>query len=258
MIKKSAEVISQSCLAEGIYDLLLQADEIAEEAKAGQFVNVYTQNAAKLLPRPISLCGIDKEKGRIRLVYRVTAEAAGTAEFSALKSGDKVDILGPLGNGYELKGEHPILVGGGIGVPPMLELGKELAAQGKEVQFVLGYRNNELFLADEFQKYGKLIISTDDGSVGIHGTVVDAIRLGELEGDVIYSCGPTPMLRGLKELAIEWELPAYLSLEQRMACGIGACLACVCKTKEKDEHSQVNNARVCVEGPVFEAREVEL
>ncbi len=258
MKKMTTEVISQGCLADGIFDLLLQADEIAETAKAGQFVNVYSKNASKLLPRPISLCGIDKEKGQIRLVYRVTGEHTGTAEFSELKSGDQLDVLGPLGNGYELNAEHPILVGGGIGVPPMLELGKQFFEQGKEVQFVLGYRDQDLFLADEFQKYGKLIISTDDGSVGIHGTVVDAIRLGELEGDAFFACGPTPMLKGLKALAIEQELPAYLSLEQRMACGIGACLACVCKTKEKDEHSQVNNARVCVEGPVFEAREVEL
>ena len=258
MVKKTAEVISQCCLAEGIFDLRLSVPEIAKEAKAGQFVNVYSKDASKLLPRPISLCQIDKEEGNIRLVYRVTASCSGTAEFSRLQSGDKIDVLGPLGNGYELNTQKPILVGGGIGVPPMLELGREFAEQGKEVTFVLGYRNNELFLADEFQKYGKLIISTDDGSVGVHGTVVDAIRLAELEGDAFYSCGPTPMLKGLKELALEWNMPAYLSLEQRMACGIGACLACVCKTKEKDEHSQVNNARVCVEGPVFEARKVEL
>lgn len=259
MVKEVAKVLSQSALAEGIYDLRLQAPKIASEAKAGQFVNVYLKDPSKILPRPISLCEIDAASGTIRLVYRVTGPKAGTKEISLLQEGDEIEVTGPLGNGFEILEGNAFLVGGGIGVPPMLQLGKEIKARtGQDVTFVLGYRNNELFLAEEFQKVGKLIISTDDGSVGIEGTVVDAIRAGSYEPELYYACGPTPMLRGIKELAIEQDVAAYLSLEQRMACGIGACLSCVCKTTEVDAHSHVHNARVCSEGPVFEAREVEL
>lgn len=244
-------------LAPGVFSLWLEASDIAEQAVPGQFVSLYCNEKDRLLPRPISICEIDKEKGLLRLVYRVVG--AGTTEFSEYKAGDKVEVLGPLGNGFELKGKKPLLIGGGIGIPPMLELMKQLPG---EATVVLGYRDDNLFLKEQFEKYGKVVIATDDGSVGTKGTVIDAICEQQIaengEIDVIYSCGPTPMLRGVKAFGLENDIETYLSMEEKMACGVGACLACVCQSTEKDHHSNVNNKRVCKDGPVFLSTEVEL
>lgn len=146
------------------------------------------------------------------------------------------------------------LIGGGIGVPPMLELAKRLDA---EKNLVMGYRD-EQFLIKEFQKNGELYIATEDGSAGTRGTVMDAIRENGLAPEVIYACGPAPMLRAVKKYAQENRIVCYVSMEERMACGIGACLACVCQSKEIDEHSRVHNKRVCKDGPVFLSTEVEI
>ncbi len=252
----NATVVRQMEIATGIYDLWLECDRIANAAVPGQFVSVYSNDKSRLLPRPISICETDKEKGLIRLVYRVAGK--GTEEFSKCQAGDTLDILGPLGNGYPLdrmqEGKKAFLIGGGIGVPPLVELARHLPG---EKQIVVGYRD-ELFLTQELGANGKVYIATEDGSTGTKGNVLDAIKANALTGDVIYACGPTPMLRALKDWALENNIECWLSLEQRMACGIGACLACVCQSKEKDEHSQVNNKRVCAEGPVFLSTEVEL
>ena len=178
----------------------------------------------------------------------------GTEEFSGMSAGMILDILGPLGNGFPKKSKKAILIGGGIGIPPMLELAKELEC---EKQIVLGYLD-ELFLTEEFEKAGEIYLATEDGSMGTKGTVLDAIRVNELKADIIYACGPTPMLRAIKQYAETNGIECYISLEERMACGIGACLACVCKSKDVDSHSHVHNKRVCKDGPVFDAREVEL
>ena len=188
--KEQAKVLSQEMLADGIYSLWIET-EAALEAKPGQFVSVYTKDASKLLPRPISICEIDKDAKKLRLVYRVTGEA-------------------------------------------------------------------HTFLKEEFEQNGKLYISTEDGSVGTKGNVMNAIQENALDADMIYACGPTPMLRAIKAYAEEKKIECYISLEERMACGIGACLACVCKTKEKDAHSNVHNKRICKDGPVFLSTEVEL
>lgn len=246
-------IISQEKIAEGIYDMWLRTEEIAAHAKAGQFVSVYCNDGTKLLPRPISICEVNKEEKALRLVYRVAG--GGTAEFSQMKAGETLRILGPLGNGFTLGEKKAFLIGGGIGIPPMLELAKELNC---EKQIVVGYRNDELFLADELKQYGEVIVATEDGSVGTKGNVLDAIRENGLKADVIYACGPTPMLRALKQYAAENDIECWISMEERMACGIGACLACVCKSKEKDHHTNVHNKRICKEGPVFRAEEVEL
>ena len=233
-----ATVVKQQELVEGIYDLTLQTKDIAAAAKAGQFVSVYSNDPSKLLPRPISLCGIDKEKGQIRLVYRVTGEGTGTEEFSKLKEGDSVKILGPLGNGFTVEeGKTAFLIGGGIGVPPMLQLAKDINASGDvpKMQIIMGYRDENTFLLDEFKEQAESFVSSDNGAVGTKGTVVDAIKANNLKADVIYACGPTPMLRALRDYADENGMTCYISMEERMACGIGACLACVCKTKEKDQ-----------------------
>ena len=168
--------------------------------------------------------------------------------------GQTLRILGPLGNGFPKQGKSAFLIGGGIGIPPMLELAKELDCKK---QMILGYRNNQMFLCEEMKAYGEVYVATEDGSAGTKGNVLDAIRENGLKADVIYACGPTPMLRALKEYAKENGIECWISMEERMACGIGACLACVCKSKDKDHHTNVNNKRICKEGPVFLAEEVE-
>lgn len=283
-----AVVVDQNALGSGIYDLTLKTINIAKAAKAGQFVSVYSNDKSKLLPRPISLCGIDRDEDTIRLVYRVTGENTGTEEFSKLVMGDKIRILGPLGNGFTVEpGKKAFLIGGGIGVPPMLQLAKDINSgvvqttgavdtntqekgqteekqingHGKKIcdmNIIMGYRDENTFLLDEFKEQADSFVATEDGSVGTKGNVIDAINENGLEADVIYACGPMPMLRALKAYAMEHDMECYVSMEERMACGIGACLACVCKTKDKDAHSNVNNKRICKEGPVFNAKEVEL
>ena len=254
--KKSCKILSQECIGTDIYSMWLDAGEIGKNAVPGQFVSLYSRNGSKLLPRPISLCEIDKAEGKLRLVYRVTGKGTGTEEFSRLHAGVPVETLGPLGNGFPLdavKGKKVFLMGGGIGIPPMLELAKELDC---EKQIVLGFRD-ELFLLEDFRNRGQIYIATEDGSAGTEGNVLDAIRENGLDADIIYACGPTPMLRAIKEYAAEQNIECWISMEERMACGIGACLACVCKSKEKDAHSNVKNKRICKEGPVFLAQEVE-
>ena len=256
--KEQAKVLSQEMLADGIYSLWIET-EAALEAKPGQFVSVYTKDASKLLPRPISICEIDKDAKKLRLVYRVTGEKTGTKQFSELKAGDTVPVIGPLGNGFpyeKAEGKKVFLMGGGIGVPPILELAKQMKCEEKQI--VVGYRDAHTFLKEEFEQNGKLYISTEDGSVGTKGNVMNAIQENALDADMIYACGPTPMLRVIKAYAEEKKIECYISLEERMACGIGACLACVCKTKEKDAHSNVHNKRICKDGPVFLSTEVEL
>ena len=250
-------VVSQESIGAGIYSMWIQTDRIAADAKPGQFVSLYTNDKSKILPRPISLCEIDKENGRLHLVYRVTGQGTGTDEFSQMKAGDTIPVLGPLGNGFplhEAEGKRVFLMGGGIGIPPMLQTAKELNGQKTAI---LGYRD-ELFLNDEFQAYADVCVATEDGSTGTKGNVMDAIRENALEADVIFACGPTPMLRAIKAYAEEKNIPCWISMEERMACGVGACLACVCKSKEIDSHSHVHNKRICKDGPVFLSTEVEL
>ena len=250
--KETAVVLSQERIGAGIMSLWLQTKEIAKEAAPGQFVSVYCKDGTRLLPRPISLCEIDRANKRLRLVYRIAGK--GTEEFSHLAAGDSVDLLGPLGNGFPIQEGKALIVGGGIGVPPMLELARTLP--GEKV-LVMGYRD-ETYLEEELRDAGPLLLATEDGSKGTKGTVLDAIRENSVKADVLYACGPTPMLRALKAYAEENGMDAWISMEEKMACGIGACLACVCQSAEVDEHSQVKNKRVCKEGPVFNAREVEL
>lgn len=251
--KIKAAVYSQVQLAEGIFSMWLGAGEMAKAAVPGQFIAVYPNDSARLLPRPISICEIDPEKELLRIVYRVAGE--GTKELSSCRAGDTLSIMGPLGNGFPLKDQKALLIGGGIGIPPMLELAKALSC---EKTAVLGYRDSQTFLAEEIGKYAGLAVATEDGSVGTKGTVLDAIKAQGLKADIIYACGPTPMLRALKEYAAKEGIECWISLEERMACGVGACLGCVCHSKDVDEHSNVRNKRVCKDGPVFLADEVEL
>ncbi len=258
-IRETATIISQECLCPGVFSMWM-ATGMAKEALAGQFISVYSNNAARLLPRPISICEIDCSKGMLRIVYRIAG--AGTEEFSHLEKGDTVDILGPNGNGFlpackkEIRStDRALLIGGGIGIPPMLELSKSLTCN---VSIVVGYRSSDqVFLLDDLKKEGTVYVATDDGSMGTGGTVIDAINDNKIEADIIFACGPLPMLRGVKELGKRLDVPTYISMEERMACGVGACLGCVCTSTDIDDHSKVNNKRVCADGPVFDAMEVE-
>lgn len=254
-----AKVTSVTRLAEGIFSMWLSAPEIAGQAVPGQFISLYCKDTDKLLPRPISLCEIERGEGLLRLVFRVVG--AGTKEFSEMNPGEEIKILGPLGNGFPIEGgdstgKRAVLIGGGIGIPPLLQLSKEIPG---EVTIVVGYRNSDTFLLKDLEKAADhVVIATEDGSIGTKGNVIDAIREGQIKGDIVYSCGPTPMLRGVKAWSMEENIPAWISMEEKMACGIGACLACVCRSKDVDDHSKVNNKRICKDGPVFLATEIEL
>ncbi len=247
--REEAEVISQEEIATDIYSMWIKTT-IAKSAVPGQFISVYSKNDSCLLPRPISICEIKEDA--LRIVYRIAGK--GTKEFSAYHAGASITVLGPLGNGFPIKEESAFLIGGGIGIPPLLALAERLNC---EKHIIAGYKD-ELFLCEELSKNGKLMIATEDGSAGTKGNVLDAIKANDISAKVIYACGPKPMLRAVKQYALEHQMEAWISMEERMACGVGACLGCTCKTTEKDGHSQVNNKRVCKDGPVFLAREVEL
>lgn len=195
--KETARVYKQQQIAPGIYDMWITTT-LAERAKPGQFISVYTQDKSTLLPRPISICETDLANGRLRIVYRVAGK--GTSEFSRYKTGHRIDVLGTLGNGFPLEkaeGRRVFLVGGGIGIPPMLSVAKELK-NAASVDVIVGYRDKELFLADDLAQYASVHIATEDGSVGTKGTVIDAIEAERLKADVIFACGPMPMLRAIK------------------------------------------------------------
>ena len=253
--EETAIIIRQEEIADDIYSMWLRTEHIAAHAKAGQFVSVYCNEGSRLLPRPISICEIDRKDGAIRLVYRVAGK--GTAEFSGMRTGMQLKVVGPLGNGFPIeegKGKRVMLMGGGIGVPPMLQTAKDL---GTDTIICCGYRD-ELFLNEEFAAAGDLHIATEDGSAGVKGNVMDAVREDHLEADVIFACGPAPMLRAIKAYGLEKGIPCWISMEEKMACGVGACLACVCQSTEVDGHSHVHNKRICKDGPVFLSTEIEL
>ena len=255
--KETTVVVSQEEISDGIFDLRVKT-EAAGYAKPGQFVGLFPPSDGHLLMRPISICESDAESKTLRMVYRIAGD--GTKLLSGLKAGDNVEMLSLLGNGFptgETVGKCIVLMGGGIGIPPMLGVSKSL--QEENVHAFLGYRNKDTFLSEDFRKYANVHIASEDGSVGVKGNVLDALAAeSEIKPEIIMACGPMPMLRAIKKYAEENQIIAYISLEERMACGVGACLGCVAKTVNKDAHSHVNNTRICTEGPVFDAREVEI
>jgi dihydroorotate dehydrogenase electron transfer subunit len=240
-------IISNVKIAPDIYQMELEAPEIAELYRPGQFVSLYTGDKSMLLPRPISICRADKSRGAVSLVYRVAGK--GTAVFSRLSAGGKIRVMGPLGNGFPLTGGGTALVGGGIGIPPLLGLA------GNDSVIYLGYRDSEAFLLDEFKKVCKNInIATDDGSIGFHGNVLEMLRSsGAFPEGNVYACGPSPMLRGLAEYAGDEADRLFLSLEERMGCGTGVCLGCAVKVKDGENYVY---KRVCRDGPVFSASDL--
>lgn len=258
VLKEDLLIVSQREIVPRIFEMKLSGEMVLDMAP-GQFLHLRVPDPSKLLRRPISICQIDKVNKVATIVYRV--ERAGTAILSQMKSGDRVDTMGPQGNGFDLSvvisGQKALLIGGGIGVPPLVETAKQLAAKGVDVTSVLGFANKEaVILEEELSVYGKVYVTTDDGSYGIKGyvsTVVDDLVQNETY-DAIYSCGAPGMLKYVDQ-KFENHPHAYLSMESRMACGMGACYACVVHLKNAQEAA---NKRVCEDGPVFETGKIIL
>ncbi len=234
-------ILTNEALTASVYRMTLSGDTSAITAP-GQFVNI--RLAGKFLRRPISVC--DWEDGKLTLVYKVVGH--GTAQMAAMTPGESLDILTGLGNGYDLTltGEHPVLVGGGVGVPPMFGLAKHLRALGKPVQVILGFNTREeIFYEEEFKALGCTVyVTTVDGSYGIPGFVTDAMK--NLHYSHFCACGPEPMLKGLNKAS---PTTGPMSFEERMGCGFGACMGCSCKTL-------TGNKRICKDGPVMKKEEI--
>ena len=252
---ETMKVVAQEEIAPAIYKLVLEG-EMVEAMRAGQFLHLRVPDDAHLLRRPISISSIDKVKKQCHLIYRI--EGSGTAIFSSLKTGDSIDVMGPQGNGFDLsdldKQNRVLIVGGGIGVPPLLEVAKELHERGVKITTVLGFATKDaVILEDELAQYSQVLVTTDDGSYGIKGNVSVVINEFANEFDAIYSCGAPGMMKYINQTFYDHPR-AYLSLESRMACGMGACYACVLKVPDSETISQ----RVCEDGPVFKTGTVVL
>jgi dihydroorotate dehydrogenase electron transfer subunit len=258
MIKEDVKVIAQREIARNIYEIIVQGDVVSSMTSPGQFVHLRATNQyAPLLRRPISICDVNIENKKLTMLYR--AEGEGTKLLSQKAVGDTVDLLGPLGNGFPLDalkpGKTAMLVGGGIGVPPLYYLSKELKKRGVKVIHVLGFSSQtDLFYKDEFESLGETYVSTVDGSVGRKGFVTDVISQEQLQYDALFACGPTPMLKAI-DTTVKPQV-GYYSLEERMGCGIGACFACVCHVQ--NDPTNTKYVKICSDGPVFAAREVVL
>ncbi|MGZ4133939.1 MAG: dihydroorotate dehydrogenase electron transfer subunit [Tumebacillaceae bacterium] len=222
----------------------------------GQFLHIrVTDGVDHLLRRPISLCKVQGDHDAIVVAYRVGGQ--GTKLLREKKVGDTLDVLGPLGKGFKLHEEdkHALLIGGGIGVPPMVELADQLTKSGVKVTSIVGFQSqNVAILIEDLNRYGEVLVATNDGTLGRQGFVTDYMTDELLaSADRFYACGPTPMLRAV-QAKMDGKVPGYLSLEERMGCGIGACMACVTSCKMAD--GSVGYKKVCKDGPVFPAPEV--
>lgn len=251
MIKKEKGLILKSTLiAADTYEMILENKALSELISPGQFLHINIPGYT--LRRPISVADIDEEAGTITIVFKVIGE--GTHALAQFRSGMDLDVLGPLGHGFELnqqEGSTVLLIGGGVGVPPLHYLARKLAENNIKVKTILGFQTeNSVFYEKEFNQFGETYVSTDDGTYGNQGFVTDVIdQIGDF--DFYYTCGPLGMLQAVtKKLAHK---KGAVSLEERMGCGIGACFACVIKT---DDHGGYK--KICQDGPVFPAEEVKL
>ena len=249
------KLIEKKAISAGMFSFTILCPEVAELAKCGQFVHIRVEGCT--LRRPISICEINREKGTIRIVFEI--RGSGTDRLAMLNVGDDVDMIAPLGNGFSTgiaeKGKRIIVIGGGIGVPPMLQTAKEY----EKATAILGFRSfDKIILTDDFAKNGiETIVCTDDGSVGTKGTIAGPLKSELEKGDVaaVFACGPKPMLSAIIGLAKEYGVYSEVSLEERMGCGVGACVGCVCKIMRNGEEKML---RVCKDGPVFKGEEVIL
>lgn len=263
MDKGFLQVMSNEPLADRVFRMRLQGDLVKKMDSPGQFLHVKCgPGIDPLLRRPISISNVDVEQGILEMIYRV--EGSGTKILSEAVPGAEIDVLGPLGTGFPIqhrqKGEHALLIGGGVGVPPLLYLAKELVKKGVRVTSVIGFGTaDQVFLEEELGQLGEVFVTTIDGSKGHQGLVTDLLNesygLDNASWNALYSCGPFPMLKALQDRYKETDKEGYLSLEQRMGCGVGACLACICPTVEEADKSYY---KICTDGPVFELRKVVL
>lgn len=241
------KLIKNEEIGDGIFDWIVENPNLSKLAQPGQFAHVKVPG--KTLRRPISIC--DATDSTLRLVFQVKGE--GTEIMSKIKTGEEVEILAPLGNGFKIeKGKKYCFIGGGIGVPPM----RYAAKQAENPLVITGFRDKSLvILQEDFKKIGaEVVLTTDDGSAGVHGFVTDVLKERLSDIDEVCACGPIPMLKAISEIC-KGKVPCQISLEERMGCGIGACLVCACKTKLNGEEGYTH---VCKNGPVYNAEEVVL
>ena len=235
------KIIENAPLTESVYKMKLQGD-VSDITSSGQFVNIKLEGL--YLRRPISVC--DCEDGVLTLIYKVVGK--GTEQMAKMSAGEELNILTGLGNGYDLSlsGDKPLLLGGGVGVPPLYMLAKKLIAEGKKVSVVLGFNTkDEVFCEEDFKALGaEVYVTTVDGSYGIKGFVTDAMK--EIDYTYFYTCGPEPMLKAIYKVSVT---SGQFSFEERMGCGFGACMGCSCKTI-------TGYKRICKEGPVLKKEEI--
>ena len=252
-----AKVVENRQIAPDIYDLRIHTPGQAAQAVAGQFLGIYTGSAAMLLPRPLSICEIDADGGILRVIYRVVG--GGTREIAGVRPGEELRVLGPLGNGYAIDNGYRniAIVGGGLGVPPLLGLVAGIRKKVPDAKIVvyLGFRDKSaVILEEDFGGHtDEVTICTDDGSYGFHGNAIAAMP-DSSSFDAVYGCGPAPMLKALASYSAQANLPCFVSVEEHMACCVGTCLACAVKVQQDD--GAAVNKRACYDGPVFNAKEV--
>lgn len=250
MLVENCVISDKKNIAKGIFDITVECPEIAKEAVCGQFVDVKCNGFT--LRRPISICSVNRKKRTIRLVFQIRGE--GTDWLAEKCKGDSLDILGPLGNGFNIKNVKTVLVGGGIGVPPMYSCAEVL---GKNSKAILGFRNEQLvILENDFKSLcSDVLVCTDDGSYGYNGTVIKPLEkeIKENSPEVVLACGPKPMLRAIAEVCDNEGIKCFVSMEERMACGVGACLSCAIKVRVDGTEKYLH---VCKNGPVFDAKAV--
>ena len=242
------EILQNTKVGDDVYALTVHGGALVNQAQPGQFIHLQIPSGGVFLRRPFGIADMDESDGRLTMYYRVTGK--GTRAMTRLLRGAKVNCLGPLGHGFSLSSKRPLLVGGGMGLAPLLFLAKRF--QGKADMLMGGRNQAELFWKDIFSPHAhEIFITTDDGSLGRKGFTTEL--LPELLGrgyDCIYTCGPEIMMRGIAEVAAKNNIPCQVSLEKRMACGLGACLSCVCDTAHKERK------KICKDGPVFWAQDV--
>lgn len=256
-IKVDCELIKKEKIIDGIYKFSLNAPEIAKQAKAGQFLEIKVSKTSEpFLRRPISIFNIDGDI--VEIIFQV--KGRGTELLAEIEEGEKIDIIGPLGFGaFKIqKYKKVAIIGGGIGTYPLYELAKELKGKA-DVTMYMGFRNKDLVtLEKEFEEVvNKLVLTTDDGSYKEKGFAINFLKedCQKEKPDMIFACGPLPMLKAVREFAIQENIPCQISLEERMGCGIGACLGCAVKVISGEEPRY---GHVCKEGPVFNAKDVEI
>jgi len=254
-----AEIVENKPIAPEFFRMTLKAETLASEGLPGQFVMVkVSPNLEPFLRRPISLHQINREEATVSLLYQVVGK--GTRLMSETQKGKVIELLGPLGKGFTWSDSDRVvaLVGGGCGTAPLVALAHSLLEDKKEVHVLLGAQTKEKLVCEEdFISMGaKVKVATDDGSYGHHGFVTDLLKnlMHDVALDMVYSCGPLPMTKEVVKLTQEASIPCQVSLEERMGCGIGACIGCVCKVRTKD--GAFTYKKVCKDGPVFKGEEV--